>query len=147
MFLFCSSLSSRGVSRSSRTLGWNAVDAEGLTDDRLCFRGRKKSCGPGAPMLGAKPRCKLQRLREATVANSWFTEESTKDTVKPLRREGRRDAAYTCCRRALAQSFLRGGRGCLAGTRSSLRPRCFRGHIFRHHPGAIAPRECGGVSE
>ena len=29
MFPFCSTLESRGVSRPSRTLGWNAVDALG----------------------------------------------------------------------------------------------------------------------
>jgi hypothetical protein len=91
------------------------------------FRGRKKSCGSGAPRLGAKLRCRPQRLREATVATAGSPRRARRTPLKPLRREGWRDAADTCCCRALAQPFLRGGRGCLAGTWSSLRPRCFRG--------------------
>ena len=42
MFLFCSTLESRGVSRPSRTLGWNAMDAAGLRDERDgCGRQRR----------------------------------------------------------------------------------------------------------
>jgi len=51
-------------------------------------------------------RAGLQRSRAGDGGKSWFTGKSTEDTVKPLRREGWRDAADTCCCRALAQPFF-----------------------------------------
>jgi hypothetical protein len=42
----------RGVSRSSRTLGWDAMDASGAADESATLR-TAKSCGPDAPTLAS----------------------------------------------------------------------------------------------
>src|SRR5258708_26747494 len=45
-------LLTRGVSRSSRTLGRDAVDVSGATDESADLR-TAKSCGPDAPTLAS----------------------------------------------------------------------------------------------
>ena len=52
-----------------------------------------KSCGPDAPMLASSWR----NYPLATVAKQPVTGESTKETVKPLRREGRTASAEPVC--------------------------------------------------
>ena len=42
MFLFCSTLESRGVSRPSRTLGWNAMDAAAGVTSEAAAPGRAR---------------------------------------------------------------------------------------------------------
>jgi len=125
MFMFCSIPESRGVSRSSRTRGGMRWTRKGRRRPAFSAYGRSR-------VVLARPctrqaRARLQRSGAGDGGKSWFTGKSTEDTVKPLRREGWRDAADTCCCRALAQPFFAREPRCLAGTRSSLRPRCFRG--------------------
>ena len=56
-----------------------------------------KSCGPDAPVAGVKFAMML-RITRATVANKpGLAGESTKETVKPLRREGRTASAEPVC--------------------------------------------------
>jgi hypothetical protein len=55
----------RGVSRSSRTLGRDAVDAGGASDEGACLR-TAKSCGPDASTLASSF---AEQSVQATVAN------------------------------------------------------------------------------
>jgi hypothetical protein len=73
---------------------WDAVDANAATDERSSTR-TAKSCGPGAPMLA------LSLVDRASARRRWqespVTEESTKETVKPSRRESRIASAGPVC--------------------------------------------------
>ncbi len=65
----------------------------GMRWTRMCRRRATqlrtaKSCGPGAPMQAPSSRQCGLRIALMTVATSWFTGESSKQAVKPLRREG-----------------------------------------------------------
>src|ERR1700732_1319670 len=70
----------RGVSRSSRTLERDAMDAGGAADERVALR-TAKSCGPDAPTLASSRWRQLRRRRWQT---SPVTEESAKETVKTI---------------------------------------------------------------
>jgi hypothetical protein len=52
LHLFPSRPTQRGVSRSSRTLGWDAMDARGAADESAILR-TAKSCGPDVPTLAS----------------------------------------------------------------------------------------------
>ena len=55
----------------------NAVDVDALTDERRCPR-TAKSCGSGAPMLGAKfSLIAPKATRGRRWQTQWFTEKST----------------------------------------------------------------------
>jgi hypothetical protein len=73
-------LTQRGVSRSSRTLERDAMDAGGAADERVDLR-TAKSCGPDAPTLASSRRRQLRRRRWQT---SPVTEESAKETVNTI---------------------------------------------------------------
>jgi hypothetical protein len=65
---------------------------------------------------------KFARMMRTTVAIKLVHRGEREVSRKPLRREGRCDAALTCGLRAFCASFLREGPRVHAGTRSSLRP-------------------------
>ena len=92
------------------SVGRDAVDADAPNDERRRSR-TAKSCGPDAPVLASS----LWIRSQATVARKPVTGESTKETVKPLRREGRTASAEPVCSCAFlfAQSCTR-DRGCSA---------------------------------
>jgi hypothetical protein len=52
----------RGALRTSRSVWWDAVDAELANDDRERSR-TAKSCGPGAPMLAPSSQRRFRGLR------------------------------------------------------------------------------------
>src|ERR1700744_5399256 len=78
-----------------------------------------KSCGPDAPMLASS--C-AEFFRVATVAIKPVAGESTKETVKPLSREGRTASAEPVCSCAFSFVQLAHETAGAARTRSSLRP-------------------------
>ena len=87
-----------------------------------------KSCGPDAPVLASSLAGHVSG--KATVARKPFTEESTKETVKPLRREGRSVPAEPVCSCASSLPEFAHETAGAARTRSSLRPHCFEGQCF-----------------
>src|ERR1700744_1243608 len=78
-----------------------------------------KSCGPDAPMLASS--C-AEFFRVATVAIKPVAGESTKETVKPLSREGRTASAEPVCSCAFSFVHLPHETAGAARTRSSPRP-------------------------
>jgi hypothetical protein len=88
----------RGVSGSSSTLGWDAVDAaafcaqrdcragdEPVSDrqhaDERCCRRREKSCGPDAPTLASSSRMLCRPYRART--QRWFAGDGGKRARSP----------------------------------------------------------------
>jgi hypothetical protein len=155
---FIVSSRTRGGSRSSRTLGWDAVDAT-VSCAQLAIAGRfyrersgragrtalmrtVKSCGPGT-------RCWCQvsrRFRRPDRAREAFNPrddgdkkelvagESAKDPVKTTAQGRPDDPGYTCgsCRVLFCCTRAMGA----AGTRPSLRPRHSRDKVFASTRGA-----------
>jgi|SRR5882724_1428010 len=142
-YIPCRPVPQRGVSRSSRTLERDAMDASGVTDESACPR-TAKSCGPDAPTLASSwRRCFASRWR--WWQESPVTRESPKETVKTIAQGNAGCLRRTCgdYARVVFVFTPREAAGA-AGTRHSLRPR-FRGEGFLHDSDAIAPRGCGSV--
>jgi hypothetical protein len=114
----------RGVSRSSRTLG-TGCDGRESAARRAALMRTAKSCGPGAPTLALSL---AERSAERRWQQSPVTGESTKETVKTIARGMLGESSWTCgdYARVLFQ-FRTRGYGCQLRTRHSLRP-CFRGY-------------------
>src|SRR5665213_2770226 len=87
----------------------------------------------------------MLRITRATVARKPVTGESTKETVKPLRREGRTASAEPVCSCAFSSSAFAHEIAGAACTRSSLRPHYFGRKNFAKL-GRSVPRECGCTS-
>jgi hypothetical protein len=119
---------------------WDAVDAKAATDER----GR---CGRRSRVVLA-PRCWRQvvwNVCAATVATKPVTGESTKETVKPLRREGRMLSAEPVCSCAHSFVHIAHETAGAARTRSSLRPLRFTRAMLSQTSGAFR-REKRGVT-
>ena len=84
----CPSRPIRGALRTSRTLRWDAVDADAGGRRTPGTRGRAKSCGPGAPTLASSFR--EARFSGVTVAKEPGHRGEHEVSRKPLRRESRR---------------------------------------------------------
>jgi hypothetical protein len=101
----------RGRWPSSRTLGWDAVDADALltnsadADGEVVWFRR-----PGAGVKFAM----MLRITRMMVTIKPVTKESTKETVKPLRREGRTASAEPVCSCASLSTPCTRDRGCSA---------------------------------
>ena len=133
----------RGGSRSSRTLRWDAVDAERATDERA--RGGRRSCVVLAPRCWRQVRGK-QNLPLMMVARKPGHQGERGVSCKPLRREGRIASAEPVCSCAFFCAFLH------------TRPRVQRAPGLPcalcsssagetdAAPGRIAPRQCGIAS-
>jgi hypothetical protein len=67
-------------------------DGRGWRDGRSCLTRTVKSCGSGAAVLASS----LREGAQATEAKQPFSGKSTKQAVKPLRREGLDASACTC---------------------------------------------------
>src|SRR4051812_47778852 len=94
------------------------MDADGALDVPRLTR-TVKSCGPDVAVLALSLRSDAQ----ATEAKEPFSGESTKQAVKPLRREGRDASAEPVCSCAsFAKAQTARGTAGAARTRSSLRP-------------------------
>jgi hypothetical protein len=131
----------RGVSRTSQTRGGDAMDAGSARDGRACWR-TAKSCGPDTPTLVSS-----SQLRSAGDGGQQArsTGESTKQPLKPLRRESRIASAGPVCSCAFLCASLH------------TRPRVQRASGFPCalligeggkllvKPGRHAPRERGGL--
>jgi hypothetical protein len=114
----------RGVSRSSRTLGRDAMDAGGAKDESVVLR-TAKPCGPDTPTL-------VSSSREAsflgmTVARKPGHRGERGISRKPPRREGRIASAEPVCSCAFYPIKIAHGTAGAARTRSSLRPLVIEG--------------------
>ena len=104
--------SARGAyALSSRNVRRDAMDALATQDERRVKR-TAKSCGPDAPTLASS-------VAEVSARRRWqqspVTGESTKETVKPLRREGRIASAEPVCSCAFLRcTVCTRDRGCSA---------------------------------
>ena len=89
-YLLAPSHPMRGALRNVTNVRWDAVDARLAKDERRLSR-TAKSCGPGAPVLALSfARSKLSgKLLWDDGGNKPVTGESSKETVKPSRRESR----------------------------------------------------------
>ena len=131
----------RGVSRSSRTRdGMRWTRRHRKTNDAGLRTA--KSCGPDAPTLASSL---AETIREATVAKSPVTGESTKEAVKTIARgmpgnPGEPVVTNSSC----FLHFAREAAGAL-GTRQSLRPLFSRGKGSATTRALSARRECESV--
>ena len=109
----------RGALRNVTNARWDAVDAAACKTNVSLLR-TAKSCGPGAPVLALSfARSKL--LRD-DGGNKPVTGESSKETVKPSRRESRIASAGPVCSCALSFAQIAHETAGAARTRLSLRP-------------------------
>ena len=101
------------------------MDARAATD--VCSLSRTvKSCGSGAAVLALSPG-EAKVSHETTEAKEPFSGESTKQAVKPLRREGRDAPPVPVCSCAVLFAQIARETAGAASTRSSLRPLNFEG--------------------
>ncbi len=95
------------------------MDAAAMQDERGWLR-TAKSCGPGAPVLALS--FARSRLLRDDGGNKPVTGESSKETVKPSRRESRIASAGPVCSCALSFAQIAHETAGAARTRLSLRP-------------------------
>ena len=127
----------RGVSRTSRTLRWDAVDAWCATDDRA--RGGRRSRVVPTPRRWRQVAWKFPRGDGGKKAGHQGERGVSR---KPPRRESRIASAGPVCSCAFFRFSAHGTAGA-ARTRLSLRPLCFRRVAIDASLGRIAPRERG----
>jgi hypothetical protein len=103
-----------------------------------------KSCGPGPPTLGSS-------LREMTRGRRWLKRPEHRGdheaAVKTIAR-GKPDRSGWSCGDYAGVDFYpfpTPGCGCNRHPAFPAPSDFFEGRQIRHHPGEIAPRECGGV--
>jgi hypothetical protein len=131
--------SQRGVSRSSRTLVRDAMDAGLSKDERQASR-TAKPYGPGAPTLASSF---VELIHKATVANKPGHRGECGISRKTIACGNAGLIRWTCGDYTRVLSIIRTrGCGCIA-TRHSPRP---QGAEVLSELGRIAPRECGHVS-
>ncbi len=118
---------STGPARRSRLAETGSADGEVVWSWRP---------GAGAKSCGSK-------IRQMTVARKPVTGESTKEAVKPLRRECRIASAEPVCSCAHSSHNLAHETAGAARTRHSLRPLRFGGSGLRTQLGQILPRGFG----
>ncbi len=123
---------STGPARRSRLAETGSADGEVVWSWRP---------GAGAKSCGSK-------IRQMTVARKPVTGESTKEAVKPLRRECRIASAEPVCSCAHSSHNLAHETAGAARTRHSLLPLLWeKGRNVRSHLGQIVPRECKAMFE
>ena len=127
----------RGVSRTLRTLRWDAVDAWCATDDRA--RGGRRSRVVPTPRRWRQVAWKFPRGDGGKKAGHQGERGISR---KPPRRESRIASAGPVCSCAFFRFSAHGTAGA-ARTRLSLRPLCFRRVAIDASLGRIAPRERG----
>jgi hypothetical protein len=131
----------RDVSRSSRTLGRDAMDA--LASARSMSRGRKrsrrtaKSCGPGAATLASS----RWSDRSATVAKQAVHRGEHEVSRKAIARGKPGCLGCTCQNRVHSFVTLAHGAAGASSARLSLRPLRRRGTMRLQNSGEFKPRE------
>jgi hypothetical protein len=122
----------RGVSRSSRNAGWDAVDATAAQDER-CRSRTAKPCGPDASMAGvklAKASFRWRRRQQSPILRGEH------GISRRAIAQGRPDVpAEPVCSCAVSLNAFAHETAGAARTRSSLRPLFFGGASFRHDSG------------
>ena len=114
----------------------------GLAKDERELSRTAKSCGPGAPMLALS----FARTSSANDGGKKpVTGESSKEAVKPSRRESRIASAEPVCSCAFSCAVCTRDRGCSAHPAFPA-PSSQREGKVDASLGRIAPRECGCIS-
>jgi len=118
------------------------MDAAGV-DWRAALTRTAKSCGPGAPTLALNPQRRIPRLAGDGGKKARFTEESSKQPLKPFA-QGRPEWFRLHLWFLPRAFFSHGGRGCgghpafpapsvLGGTRLSAKTRALRAARMRSY--------------